>query len=181
MTTKGHKNPMESKNGIGEDPFFFRMVQLNVFGSYPSLPQISKSGSNIIPNEINLKWILLKTNNKLYPHHLGTKCYITKLKYDTNHTTVTMILARLTLNLSTWFGKKTPVKRFTATRAMLWAETPMLAKKKKVKSLHETPKSKIHFLFINLKFVSLKNLFKSPEKKIRGRRWQAANLPVLIV
>jgi len=52
-------------------------------------------------------------------------------------------------------GKKTPTKRLTAMRAMLRAETPMLAKKKKVKSLQETSKSKIQLRFRNLKVVSL--------------------------
>lgn len=46
MTRHGITNPTRKKNFFGDDPSFFKIVQLNVASSNPRRPHTSKSGGS---------------------------------------------------------------------------------------------------------------------------------------
>lgn len=58
MTRHGITNPTRKKNFFGDDPFFFKIVQLNVASSSPRRPHTSKRGGSWRGKERNLLKIL---------------------------------------------------------------------------------------------------------------------------
>ena len=119
MMARGRRNPNDSRNAIGDEPFLLRMVQLKVLGSYPTVPQISVKGRSMTPCE----------------------------KIQTKETIVQVLFLEKSPIL---VGNQTRTTRLMAIMAMLRAETPMLAKKKKEKMGQDTSRSNIQLLVMNL-------------------------------